>query len=60
MKKKAVLCYVASVLFFVNAARNLFLGDPSQGVVWLCLGTVWLAQGNQRKNDDNKGDKGDV
>lgn len=57
-KTPAILCFVASLLFYIAAAVSHFTSnDTSMTVVWICLGAAFLCLGAVQKNKrDNKQD----
>ncbi len=61
MKKEKltiVLCFVASLLFYVAAAVSHFTSsDTSMTVIWICLGSTFMCLGSVQKNKLDKDEK---
>lgn len=49
-----LLCYLASILFYIIAAAKFFNTGFSSGVIWLCLGSAFLCFGSTNQNKSKK------
>ncbi len=59
-KTPAMLCFVASLLFYIAAAVSHFTSnDTSMTVVWICLGAAFLCLGAVQKTAEQE-DTGDI
>ena len=59
-KTPAILCFVASLLFYIAAAVSHFTSnDTSMTVVWICLGAAFLCLGAVQKTAEQE-DTGDI
>lgn len=59
-KTIAIIFYLCSVAFYINAVINIF-DDSTMGITWLCIGSLWLCLGsvylNKAKSEDDDSDK---
>lgn len=46
LRKSALLCYIAAVLFYLAALLSFFGDKTSNGVMWLCFGSMFLCIGS--------------
>ncbi len=57
-KSAIMMCFVASLLFYIAAAVNHFTSsDTSKTVIGICLGSAFLCLGAVLKNKLDKNDK---
>ena len=46
LRKSALLCYIAAVLFYLAAILSFFGDKTSNGVMWLCFDSMFLCIGS--------------
>ena len=57
-KIPTILCFVASLLFYIAAAVSHFTSsDTSMTVIWISLGSTFLCLGTVQKNKQDKDTK---